>query len=93
MFVTKSMAVYGLEDPCRLKCLFVAGVYCQLLVAKTALPIWANLLLKHQDAVLGKIKDDISFESFMDLQNFLLSGSVKLFLKEAIEKFSRGSSL
>ena len=69
-----------------LKRLCVAGARCQLLVAKTASIVWANLVLKWRDAVLTKVKDSISFESFMDLRNLPLSGFSKLFPTEAIEK-------
>ena len=42
----------------------MVGARCQLLVAKTASTMWANLLLKRCDAALAKVKDSISFESF-----------------------------
>ena len=54
--------------------------------AKTALTMCTNFLLKHCGAVLAKLKDNNSFESFMDLRNALLSGSMNLFLNEAVEK-------
>ena len=41
--------------------------------------LWANLVLKRHDAVLVKVKDSISFKSFMDLHGAGLSGSNKLF--------------
>ena len=44
-----------------------------------------NMLLKHHDIVLAKIKDNISFESFMDLWNSPLPDSLDLFSKETTE--------
>ena len=41
---------------------------CQLLVVKTASTRWTNLLMCH-DPVLSKVKDNISFESYMSLRN------------------------
>ena len=91
-FATKSMDLSGLEDSHRIHYLFVAGVCCQIQVAETASTFWDNFLLKHHDAILGKIKDDISFESFMDLRNSLFSGSAELFPKETVEKAIEKSS-
>ena len=91
-FAAKSMALRSSGDTRMLKCLFVAGARCQLLVAKTASSIWANLILKRRDAVLTKVKDSISFESFMDLPDSPLSGSTELFPKEAVEKAIEKSS-
>ena len=58
---------------------------CQLLVPKTASTLWANILVK--------VKDSMSFESFMDLRNSSISTGDKLFptdvLKQAIEKTSK----
>ena len=48
--------------------LSLAGAQCQLLVAKTASTVWANVVLKCRDTVLVEVKDSIS-ESFMDLRN------------------------
>ena len=62
------------------------GTRCQLLVANTASTMCTNMLLKHHDTIVAKIKDNISFESFMDLQNLPLCDSLNLFPKEAIEK-------
>ena len=47
---------------------------------------FGNLLLKHQEAVLTKVKNSISFESFMDLRNSHLFRSTELFPKEAAER-------
>ena len=62
-------------------------------MAKTASTLWANLVLKRRDAVLAKVKDSISFESFMDLRNARLSNSTELFpsnvLEKGVEKSSR----
>ena len=49
----------------KLKHLFVVGAHCHLVVTKTASMIWANFILKRHDAGLVKIKDNISFKSFM----------------------------
>ena len=55
--------------------------------------LWANLVLNQSDAVPAKVKDLISFKSFMDLRTARLSDSSKLFpveiLEEAVEKSSR----
>ena len=59
--------------------------FCQLLVAKTASTLWANLLLKCWDTVLIQVKDNILFESFKDLRNSPLYGSMKLFPMDAVE--------
>ena len=60
------MALNSSEDSRMVNCLFVAGSWCQLLVGEMALTLWANLILKRRDAVLTKVKDNIS-ESFMAL--------------------------
>ena len=70
MFAAKSMALRGSEDTKMLMRLFVADACCQLLVANTVSTLWMNLILKCQDAVLTKVKDNISFESFMDFLGF-----------------------
>ena len=44
------------------------------------------------DAVLTSVRDNISFELFMDLRNILLTGSSELFPKEAVEKAIEKSS-
>ena len=75
---------------CRLS---LADSRCQVLVAKTASTLWANIVLKRREAVLAKVKDSISFESFMDLRNARLSSSTELFpadvLERAVERSSR----
>ena len=85
-FAARSMALSSSSDHHKVKCFFVAGARCQLLVAKTVSTMWANLILKRCDAILAKVKDNILFESFMDLQNSPLSGSSELFPKDAAEK-------
>ena len=70
----------------RVNHLFVAGTHCQLLVAKMALTVWANIVIKHCHAILGRHEDNMLLESFMDLRNMSLSASSKLFPKEALEK-------
>ena len=46
--------------------------------------MWANIILKQHDAMLAKVKDSISFESFVDLRNALLSSSSELFPGEVL---------
>ena len=61
-------------------------------MAKMASTFRAILILKRRDAASTKVKDDIPFESFMDLRNAPLSGSSELFPKEAVEKAIEKSS-
>ena len=68
----------------KLKRLFVAGAHCQLLMAKTDSTFWANVLLKCQDAVLGKVNDNMSFNSFMDSHDLLC----RLALDKVVQKSS-----
>ena len=70
-FTVKSMALKSAQEVQLIKQLCIAGADCQMLVAKTASTVWANLILKRQDAVLTKVKDS---ESFMNLHNLKLSG-------------------
>ena len=79
------MALSSCSDSHKVKHLFVAGARCQLLVAKTASTMWGNLILKRCDAVLVKVKDNIS-DSFMDLCNSPLSCSSELSSKAVVEK-------
>ena len=58
---------------------------CQLHVVKTAFTLWANLVLKRCSTVMAKVKDSISFKSFMDLQNTRLFNS-ELFPADILEK-------
>ena len=64
------------------------------MVSKTALMIWASSLLRQCDAALGKLKDNISFKSYIELQNAPppLSGSTELFLPSALERAVEKSS-
>ena len=91
-FMVKSMALRSSQEVRLIKWQCVAGARCQLLVAKIASTVWANLLLKRQDAVLTMVKDSIFFESFMDLCNCPLSGSPEPFPAEALEKEMEKSS-
>ena len=65
--------------------LLTFGARCQLLVAETASTMLANLL-KCRDTALAKVKDNISFESFMDLRNSSLSDSSELSSKDVVKK-------
>ena len=62
------------------------------MVTKTALTLWTNVVLKRRDAVLAKVKDSISFESFMDLRITKLSSGSDLFLADVLEKAVERSS-
>ena len=64
----------------------MADAWCQLMVAKTAFTIWVNALLKCYDAVLGKMKDNISFDLFIELHSAPLSDSAELFSLGALER-------
>ena len=91
-FAMKSLAFQSSSDArfvCRLS---LVGTRCQLLMAKTASTLWANLVLKRHDTVLAKVKDSISFESFMDLHNARLSNSTELFPADILEKAVERSS-
>ena len=81
------MCVFPLKLLCFLiKIFFRNDLHCQLLVAKTTFNVWADLILRHRDAVLAKIKDNISFKYFMDLCNSPLSGSSEHISKDTVEK-------
>ena len=85
-FAMKSLALKSSSDA-RLVCrLSLAGARYQLLVVKMASTLWANLVLKRHDTVLAKVKDSISFKSFMDLRNARLSNSTKIFPEDILEK-------
>ena len=56
---SKSMALSDSSNLKKIKHLFVAGTYCQLLVAKTASAIWVNLLLKCHNAMLENLKGNM----------------------------------
>ena len=85
-FAMKSLALQSSGDAHLVRHLSMTGTRCQLLVAKTASTLWANLVLKQRDTVLAKVKDSVSFESFMDLLNVRLSSSTELFPAEVLEK-------
>ena len=74
---SESLALLDSMEAMKLNYLFVVDARFQLLLAKTASTMLANLLLKCCDVVLGKLRD-ISFESFMNLCNAPLSGSSEL---------------
>ena len=74
----KSFTLRSTSDAHLVHRLSLAGARCQLLVAKTASTLWANLVLKRRDTVLAKVKDSISYESFMDPLNARLSSSTEL---------------
>ena len=76
----------GSSEAKKLEHLFVDGAHCKFLVFKTALTMWASLLLKCCDAVLGKLKDNMSFDSFMELLNACLSGCSELFPRRSLGK-------
>ena len=91
LYADKSLAIWDITERAKVKCLFVVDDRTQLLMAKTASTIWANALLFCHDAVL-EVKDNINFESFMELCNAPLSSSTELFpcgaLERAVEKSS-----
>ena len=63
----RSLAQESTDDDCLVRHVSLAGAIHQLLVAKTALTLWASIILKRGNAVLAKAKDYMSFESFIDL--------------------------
>ena len=85
-FAMKSLALKSTNDAHLVLRLSLAGARCKLLVAKTASTLWVSPVLKRRDAVLAKLKDLISFESFMDFRNARLSNSIKLFPVDILEK-------
>ena len=89
----KSLALKSTDSSWFVRRLSLARARCQLLVAKMATTLWANIILKRRDAVLAKVKDSMSFESFMDLQNSSVSTGNELFphdvLQQAMEKASK----
>ena len=85
-FAMKSLSLKSTNDARFVRRLSLAGARCQLLVAKT------TLTLKRCDAVLTKVKDSISFESFMDLRIAKLSSGSDLFPTDVLEKAVEKSS-
>ena len=73
MYAAKSLAFQDMSDAARVECLFMAGAHCQLLVTKMTVRV--NILLKHCNAGLEKVKDNISFKSFVDICDTPLSDS------------------
>ena len=92
-FAMRSLALKFTNDGRLVRCLTLAGTRCQLLIAKTASTLWANIILKMKDMVVAKVKDSVSFESFVDLRNYKISTGDELFptdvLNLAIEKVSK----
>ena len=92
-FAMRPLALKSTDDGRLVHRLSLAGARYQLLIAKTALTLWANIILKRMDAVLAKVKDSMSFESFMVLRYSKISVGNKLFrmdvLNQAIEKASK----
>ena len=54
--------------------------------------LWNNLVLKRRDTVVTKVKDSISFESFVDFRSARLSNSTKLFPSDILETMVEKSS-
>ena len=88
----KILSLKSIKDAHIVCQLSLVGARCELLVAKKALTLWANVILKQRDAVLAKVKDSMLFESFMDLRNAKLSSGLDLFLAEVLEKAIEKSS-
>ena len=55
------------------------------MMAKVTSTLWANIILTQCDTVLAKVKDSVSFESFMDLCSAWLSNT-ELFPADILEK-------
>ena len=75
----RSLAWKSTDDSQLVRHVSLNGARCQLLVAKTASTLWPNIILKRRDAVLAKVKDSVSFESFMNLWNLSISTGDELF--------------
>ena len=56
LYATKSLAMHGTSKSATVQYLFVVCMM-QLLVAEADSTIWTNLVLKHHDAVLWKVKE------------------------------------
>ena len=61
----KSLAFQSSSDYRLVRHLSLAGGGCRLLGAKMASTLWAFIVLMWRDTVLAKVKDSVSFESFM----------------------------
>ena len=66
------------KEKAKVQCLFVTGArtqmmvtgaFTQMMVAEAASTPWESFLQKLCDVVLGKIKANISFQSYMELRN------------------------
>ena len=84
-YAMKSLSLKSADDARHVCHLSLARAGCQLLVAKTASTLWANVILKHQDALLAKVKDSMSFESCVDLRNAKIFAGSELFRTEVLE--------
>ena len=91
-YTAKSLALMDTSKRAKVKRPFVAGARIRLLVVKTAPIIWANALLKSCDAILGKVKDNLSFESYIELGNAPISCLTELFSWSASERAAEKSS-
>ena len=81
----KFLSLKSAVDTCLVHRLSLAGVRRQLL-AKTALTLWANVVLKRRGTVLAKAKDSVSFESFMNLCNANISSGTEVFPADVLDK-------
>ena len=68
-YVAKSLAMHDTSERAEVQCLFITGVRMQLSDGMITSIVWTDLMLKHHNAVLQKVKDNISFESFMELSS------------------------
>ena len=66
-FYSSLVRHFQFGEKAKVKCSFVTGARTQILVAETASTVWANTLHKYRDAVQGKVKNNVSFESFAEL--------------------------
>ena len=92
-FAMRSLALKSTNDGRLVRRLSLAGARCQLLVAKTASTLWANISLRAGMWSWLRSRTLMSFESFMDLRNSTISLGDTLFPvgvpKLAIEKASK----
>ena len=85
-YAMKSLSLKSTDDTRLLRRFSMATARCQLLVVKTASTLWANVILKRRDAVLAKVKDAMSFESYNDLRNSKILSGEELFPADVLEK-------
>ena len=64
-YTANYLVMCDVSERAKVWCFFVTSARMQLLVAKTASTIRANSVLKHCITVLGKVRDNISCESFI----------------------------